>query len=81
VANFGAWKKVYDDFDAERQSMGVTSQGVYQLDGNPNDVTVYHEFSSMDAAKAFAESPRLREVMGEAGVQGHPDIWFTQQAQ
>jgi hypothetical protein len=31
----------------------------------------------MDAAKAFAESARLREVMQEAGVEGKPEIWFT----
>lgn len=78
VADFGAWKKVYDEFDAERRSMGVTSHGVYQLDGNPNDVTVYHEFGTMDAAKAFVGSPRLREIMGQAGVQEHPDVWYTQ---
>jgi hypothetical protein len=78
VADFGAWKKVYDEFDTERKGMGVTSHGVYQLDGNPNDVTIYHEFANMDAAKEFAANPRLREVMDSAGVQGQPDIWFTQ---
>ena len=65
-----------DDFDTERASMGVTSHGVYQTDGDPNNVTVYHHFDSMEAAKAFAGSPRLREVMEAAGVQGDPTIWF-----
>jgi hypothetical protein len=78
VADYGTWRKHYDDFDAERQGMGVTSHGVYQLDGDPNDVTIYHEFSTMAAAKEFAESPRLKEVMTAAGVQGAPDIWFTE---
>jgi hypothetical protein len=78
VSDYAKWRKVYDDFDLERQSMGVTSHGVYQLDGDPNDVTVYHEFASADAAKAFATSPRLKEVMGNAGVQGVPAIWVTQ---
>ncbi len=40
VADFDQWKKAYDDFDDERKSMGVTSHGVYQADGNPTDVTV-----------------------------------------
>lgn len=78
VADFGQWKKAYDDFAEERRSMGVTSHGVYQADGSPNDVTVYHEFDSMETAKAFAGSGRLKEVMQSAGVQGTPDIWFTQ---
>lgn len=78
VADYAAWRKGYDEFDAQRRSMGVTSDGVYQLDGNPNDITAYHEFASMDAAKAFAGSNELREAMAGAGVVGAPNIWFTQ---
>ncbi|MDH3746031.1 MAG: cyclase [Acidobacteriota bacterium] len=77
VANFGTWKQAYDDFDAERKTMGVTGDGVYQADGNPNDVTAYHEFETMEQAKAFAGSERLKEVMTDAGVQGEPAIWFA----
>jgi len=57
--------------------MGVIGDGVYQADGNPNDVTIYHHFASMNAAKAFAGSDRLREIMQGAGVAGEPAIWFT----
>lgn len=78
VADFAIWKQAYDNFDAERRSMGVTSDGVYQLDGQPNDVTVYHEFGTAAAAEAFAASPRLKEIMVGAGVQGTPTIWITQ---
>jgi hypothetical protein len=78
VADYAAWRKVYDEIDALRRSMGVTSDGVYQLDGNPNDITAYHEFGSMEAAKAFAGSSELREAMGRGGVVGAPDIWFAQ---
>ncbi len=77
VTDYAKWRKAYDDFYAERQTMGVTSHGVYQLDGNPNDVTVYHEFGSVEAAKAFAANPRLKEVMAAAGVQGAPTVWIT----
>ena len=77
VADFATWKKAYDDFDAERQTMGVTGHGVYQLEGNPNHVTVYHHFDSMEAAKVFMANPRLGEVMAAAGVQGEPTVWFT----
>ena len=77
VKDFGAWKAAYDAFDAERSGMGVTGQGAYQEDGNPNDVTVYHHFDNMEAAKSFAGSSRLQEVMQGAGVVGTPTIWFT----
>lgn len=77
VKDFDAWKKAYDAFDNDRKSMGVTSHGVYQLEGNPNDVTVFHKFENMGAAKKFADSDRLKEVMKGAGVVGNPDFWFT----
>lgn len=80
VSDFDSWKQEYDAFDAERQTMGVVDQGVYQADGNPNDVTVYHEFRAMDEAKAFVGDERLREAMGRAGVEGEPDVWLTEKA-
>jgi hypothetical protein len=79
VKDFTSWKATYDAFDEERKGMGVTGHGVYQAEGNPNDVTVRHDFRSMDAAKGFAGSARLKEVMQKAGVVGSPDIWFTTQ--
>ena len=80
VVDFGAWKQAFDAFDAERKTMGVTGHGVYQAEDNPNDVTLYHHFESMEAAKIFMGSDRLREVMTEAGVQGQPIVWFTTKA-
>jgi quinol monooxygenase YgiN len=80
VDDFGTWKQAFDDFDAERESMGVIGHGIYQAEGNPNNVTIYHHFESMEAAKIFMGSDRLREVMTEAGVQGEPIVWFTTKA-
>ncbi len=57
--------------------MGVTSDGVYQADDNPNDITIYHEFASVDAAKKFAGSDELKTAMQAAGVVGPPTIWFA----
>jgi hypothetical protein len=77
VTDFAKWKAAYDAFDDERRKMGVGSHGIYRTEGNPNNVTVYHDFDSMDAAKAFASSPRLKEIMKDAGVSGTPEIWIT----
>ncbi len=80
VADFGTWKQAYEDFNDERATMGVTGHGAYQAEGNPNNVTIYHHFDSMDAAKAFMGNPRLAEVMMAAGVQGEPTVWFATKA-
>ena len=77
VEDFAEWIQAYQDFEGERQRLGVTGHGVYQAEGNPNDVTIYHHFESMDAAKAFMASDSLREAMIAAGVQGEPKVWFT----
>jgi hypothetical protein len=78
VGDFDAWKKAYDEFEPERKAAGVTSHGVYQADGSPTDVTVYHEFPTVEAARAFAGSTRLRQALLAMGVQGRPAIWVTQ---
>jgi quinol monooxygenase YgiN len=77
VADFASWKKAYDDFSDHRQNLGVIGQGVYQHEDDPNDVTLYHHFKSMDAAKAFMASPELKQAMKAAGVRGEPKFWFT----
>ena len=77
VTDYAAWRKAYDAFDATRKKLGVTAQAVYQAVDNPNDVTVTHDFKSMEKAKAFAESAELKEAMEKAGVAGPPTIWFT----
>ena len=50
---------------------------MYQAADNPNDITVTHEFGSVEAAQAFAKSAELKSAMQSAGVVGTPTIWFT----
>lgn len=69
VAEYEAWRKVYDEFDAQRRPMGVTDDGVFQAIDNPTDVTVWHDFVSADAARAFVSSEELKDAMQRAGVQ------------
>ena len=76
VADYEAWRRAYDDFDAARRPMGVTDDAVFQAIDNPNEVTVWHDFTSAEAARAFASSEELKDVMQQAGVQGQPQVWF-----
>ena len=50
---------------------------MYQAADNPNDITVTHEFGSVEAGQAFAKSAELKSAMQGAGVVGTPTIWFT----
>ena len=77
VSDYKAWRKVYDDFDVVRKSLGVTAAAVYQAADSPNDITVTHDFTTLEAAQAFARSPELKKAMQNAGVVGAPTIWFA----
>lgn len=80
VADYAQWRQVYDAFAPTQASLGVQDQAVYQAIENPNDITVRHEFATLEAAQAFTGSSELRAAMHDAGVEGAPTIWFTTQA-
>jgi hypothetical protein len=80
VADYAAWRQVYDDFDEARKPMGVKDDAVFQSVDNPNDVTVWHDFDSADEARAFTASDELRNASQQAGVQGEPQIWVVTEA-
>jgi hypothetical protein len=77
VNDYAAWRKVYDEFDEQRRPMGVTDDAVFQSIDDPNDVTVWHDFDSAEAARAFVSSDELGNAMENAGVKGEPQIWFV----
>jgi heme-degrading monooxygenase HmoA len=68
VADFDAWKEMYDDFAPIQAKHGVRGHQVLRSIENPNDVIVTHTFDSRDAARAFFAMPELQEAMTEAGV-------------
>ena len=77
VTDYAKWREAYDEFEATRARLGVEAASVYQAADDPRDLTVTHEFATLDAAQAFSDSPELREAMHAAGVQGAPTLWFT----
>ena len=77
VADFGAWRKTFDAFAPTQKKDGVIYKAVYQSTDDPNDVTVVHDFNSLEKAKAFVASAELKAVMEKAGVKGAPQIWYT----
>jgi hypothetical protein len=80
VGDYDAWRKVFDEFGDVQTQMGATSIAVYRSVDDPNDITVSHDFATVDQAKAFASSDSLHEAMGRAGVASKPEVWFTEEA-
>jgi hypothetical protein len=80
VSDYAKWRRAYDDFDGTRTKMGASGHDVYRSVDDPNDVTVWHDFATIDAARAFADSGELKTAMQNAGVAGPPTIWFAETA-
>ena len=68
VADFDAFRKVYDSFgDAQREG-GVIEESVHRLEEDPNTVLVVHRFARMDQAHTFFDNAELKQAMQDAGV-------------
>jgi hypothetical protein len=80
VSDYKTWRKTYDGLAPVQKAGGVTAQAVYQAADNPNDVTVTHEFATVEAAQTFVKSEELKKGMQQAGVVGAPTIWITDKA-
>jgi hypothetical protein len=50
---------------------------VYRDVYDGNDVTTWHDFDNLEAARDFANAHELKAAMQGAGVIGPPMIWFT----
>jgi quinol monooxygenase YgiN len=77
VADYGVWRKAFDAFAPTQKKLGVIGSAVYRSADNTNDVTVIHDFRSVEKAKAFAAAPELKAAMEKAGVKGAPQIWIA----
>ena len=77
VADYAVWRKAFDAFAPTAKKSGAINGNVYRSADNPNDVTVTHDFHSVEKAKAFAASPELKAAMETAGVKGAPQVWIA----
>jgi len=74
VNDYAAWRKGYDAFEPARIKLGAQGHAVYREVDDGNDVTVWHDFNSLEAAKAFANDrtrhtqSQLRHTQFELGT-------------
>lgn len=68
VADFAAWKVVYDEVRPMQAAGGVRYQQVLNQASDPTMIYVSHTFDSREEAEAFLANPELKEKMGAAGV-------------
>jgi quinol monooxygenase YgiN len=81
VADYDAWKLVFDEHESVRRAHGEFEHRVYRDIHDPNRVIVHNDFPSEDAARGFMEDPSLKEAMARAGVEGEPGMSFIERAE
>ncbi|MCP4779922.1 MAG: cyclase [Hyphomicrobium sp.] len=80
VADYKAWRKVFDEFYPTRKRVGVIREVVYRSADDPNDITMLFDFATIEEARAFPNNDELRAAMHMAGSIGAPTIWFAMKA-
>lgn len=68
VANYPAWKSVFDAASVMRQEAGERSYQVLKYAGDPLKIVHFSTWTSIQSARAFFESPQLVKIREHAGV-------------
>jgi hypothetical protein len=76
VADFAAWKKVFDEHEVTRKSFGAKKSEAFRNSDNGNEVIAIVEWDSKEQAKDFMEKSDLKSIMEHGGVLSAPEINF-----
>ena len=78
VANYEAWKKVFDQAAGIRKQAGERTYQVLKHENDSNKIVHFSVWTSIADAKAFFESPRLVQIRKEAGVKAPEFIYLEE---
>lgn len=78
VADYPAWKKVFDAASGIRRDAGERSYQVLKYETDANKIVHFSTWTSIADAKAFFESPKLVQIRREAGVEAPEFIYLEQ---
>lgn len=76
VADYAAWKLVFDAALDWRHKNGERSCRLFHGVGSVNDLTLLLEWESLEKARAFMASDELKARMAKAGVKGQPKVEY-----
>lgn len=77
VADYEIWRQHYDAFFIERRKMGVLTDTVFRNADDDHEITVTHDFDSLDEARRFVSPRQLREIKSVNGKESDPTFWYT----
>jgi len=78
VEAYPAWKLVFDQAADIRKRAGEISYQLLRYDNDANNIVHFSEWSSLDNARRFFESPELVEIRKKAGVKPPAFIYLKE---
>lgn len=69
VEDYPRWKTVFDEAADMRHAAGELAYRLFAHEGEARQVVHFSRWTSLDAARAFFESPELVEIRRVAGVR------------
>lgn len=78
VRDFATWKPLFDEHESMRREHGLTGHSLHHRTDDPNDIVIAFRATDLKRAREFAASEDLRSVMERAGVEGPPEVWYTE---
>src|SRR3954466_9573925 len=79
VADYAAWKPIFDEHAATRRANGSQGGRLFRNAADPHGVLALFEWVALERARLFAQSDDLRETMARSGVVDQPDLWFLEE--
>jgi quinol monooxygenase YgiN len=76
VADYSAWKKVFDHAVGIRKEAGERSYQILRYEHQPNRIVHFSAWTSIANARAFFESPQLVRIRSEAGVEAPEFVYL-----
>lgn len=78
VEDYPTWKEIFDRAAGIRQAAGERSFQVLAYAERPNKIVHFSQWTSIDAAKIFFESPELVKIREQAGVKAPEFIYLNE---
>lgn len=78
VESYPAWKTIFDGAAQLRKDAGEVSYRLLRYESDANRIVHFSQWTSLAAARAFFESPRLVEIRQQAGVKAPEFIYLNE---
>jgi len=78
VNDYAAWKKGFDRAHDLRKSAGEIAYQILRYEVDANRVVHFSKWQSLDRAKAFFESDKVKDIRKELGVKNPKFVYLNE---